>query len=105
MFGAEALLVDCERMPHPRLGLAKAVGILEELGQVVEGIRVLGMFRTVLGLHRVGVALGQGDCFAKFAGTVKLNHSVVEAAQLSVRLSMCGKGYKCHSEQESTHLP
>src|SRR6185295_16154888 len=45
MFGTEILLVDCERAPVRRFGLAE-VGILEQRGEVVEADSHVGMLGT-----------------------------------------------------------
>ena len=44
------------------------------------GTGYVGMLGAVPGLDGVGVTLGQGDGFGKFAVTAKLDHSVVDGA-------------------------
>src|SRR5215831_6997754 len=79
MLGSEALLVNCKSAAHQRLGLGEPVGALEQRSQVVECSGDVGMILSVAAFHRVGIALGQGDCFGVFACAVEFDYPLVES--------------------------
>ena len=69
-----------------RLGLRQPPRRPGKLGQVVEGVRILRMIRSMAGFYRLGIALGQRDRFYILSSPLEFLDALIERRELIIGL-------------------